>query len=122
MDNFRYVIVTFETMANVENDIASEKRQQNPSPFIKINDNFAGKRICVRNNAHNYFILSLIVLFKLLIVGVAFFLGHPVYRFFLVLVHYPATMVDQACLIFSTQSCMHIQCELEEKQETKIQC
>ena len=32
----------------------------------------------IRNNAHNFFILSLVFL-KLLIISVAFFLGHPVY-------------------------------------------
>ena len=35
----------------------------------------------IRNNAHNFFILSLVFL-KLLIVGVAFFLGHPVYEIY----------------------------------------
>ena len=30
---------------------------------------------CIRNNAHNFFILSLVL--KLLIVSVAFFLGNP---------------------------------------------
>ena len=49
--------------------------------FIKINDLGAillGKEFYTLYSAHNFFILSLIFL-KLLIVSVAFFLGHPVY-------------------------------------------
>ena len=39
MENFQYVNCDFwDRRANLENDIASEKRQQNQNPFIKIND------------------------------------------------------------------------------------
>ena len=39
MENFRYVIGTFETqVAHFENTIASEKRPWNQNSFIKIND------------------------------------------------------------------------------------
>ena len=74
MENFLYVNCDFcNKRAHFENDIASEKWPQNQNTFIKVNDlgvillemNF------IRSNAHNF-------LLKLLIIGVAFFLGHPV--------------------------------------------
>ena len=76
MENFGTSIVTFETdVANLENDIASEKRLYNQNAFIKIND--LGVILLRKNSIYNFFILSLVFL-KLLIVGIAFFLGHPV--------------------------------------------
>ena len=62
--------------AHLENDIASEKRPYNQNAFIKINDLGV---VLLGKNAHNFFILSLVFL-KLLIVSVAFFLGHPVLK------------------------------------------
>ena len=74
-------IVTVETeVANFENDIASEKRPyriKTPSSKLMILVSFCSEKNSICINAHNYFILSLVFL-KLLIVGVAFFLGHPV--------------------------------------------
>ena len=80
MENFRYINCDFwDRRAYLENDIASEKRPQNQNAFIKTNDLgviLLGKEF-LRNNAHNFIILSPVFL-KLLIVSVAFFLGHPV--------------------------------------------
>ena len=66
--------VTFETeVANFENDIVLPPKTAIESKQMSS----CRKKNCVRNNAHNFFTLSLVFL-KLLIVGVAFFLGHPV--------------------------------------------
>ena len=46
--------------------------------FFQQNDTKINEKNSIRINAHNFVILSLVFL-KLLIVGVAFFLGHPVY-------------------------------------------
>ena len=53
-------------------------RIKTPSSKLTILVSSCWKKNCIRNNAHNFFILSLVFL-KLLIVSVAFFLGHPVY-------------------------------------------
>ena len=77
---FRTTIVTFGIeVANFENYIASENGHRIKTAFIKINDLgvILLEKNSMRHNAHNFFVLSLVFL-KLLIVGVAFFLGHPV--------------------------------------------
>ena len=53
-------------------------RIKTPSSKLTILVSSCWEKNFIRNNAHNFFILSL-VFFKLLIVSVAFFLGHPVY-------------------------------------------
>ena len=57
----------------------SHHRIKTPSSKLTILVSSCWKKNFIRNNnAHNFFILSLVFL-KLLIVSVAFFLGHPVY-------------------------------------------
>ena len=53
-------------------------RIKTPTSKLMILVSSCWKKNFIRNNAHNFFILSLVFL-KLLIVGVAFFLVHPVY-------------------------------------------
>ena len=53
-------------------------RIKTPSSNLKILMSSCWEKNFIRNNAHNFFILSLVFL-KLLIVSVAFFLGHLVY-------------------------------------------
>ena len=52
-------------------------RIKTPSSKLTILVSSCWEKNFIRNNAHNFFILSLVFL-KLLIVSVAFFLGHPV--------------------------------------------
>ena len=61
---------------NFENDIASENgsRIKTPSSKLTILVSSCWKKNFIHNNAHNFFILSIVFL-KLLIVSVAFFLG-----------------------------------------------
>ena len=54
-------------------------RIQTPSSKLTMLVSSCWEKKFIRNNAHNFFILSLVFL-KLLIVSVAFFLGHPVYH------------------------------------------
>ena len=54
-------------------------RIKTPSSKLTILVSSCWEKNFIRNNAYNFFILSLVFL-KLLIVSVAFFLGHPVYR------------------------------------------
>ena len=81
MENIRYVDCDFcDRMANLENDIASEKwpkNQHTPSSKLTILVSSCSEKNSIRNNAHKCFMLSLVFL-KLLIESVAFFLGHPV--------------------------------------------
>ena len=53
-------------------------RIKTPSIKLTILVSSCWEKKFIRNNAHNFFILSLVFL-KLLIVSVAFFLGHPVF-------------------------------------------
>ena len=85
MEIFGTSIVTFETeVANLKMALPQKNghRIKTPSSRLMILVSFRWEKNSVRINAHNFFIFSLVFL-KLLIVGVAFFLGHPVY----ILVH-----------------------------------
>ena len=57
----------------------SGNRIKTPSSKLAFLVSSCWEKNFIRNNAHNFFILSLVFL-KLLIVSVAFFLGHPVYH------------------------------------------
>ena len=56
----------------------SGHRIKTPSSKLAFLVSSCWKKNFIRDNAHNFFILSLVFL-KLLIVSVTFFLGHPVY-------------------------------------------
>ena len=76
MENFRYVNCdVWDRSANLENYIASEKGHRIKTPKLTFLVSSCWEKNFIRNNAHNFLILSLIFL-KLLIVSVAFFLGH----------------------------------------------
>ena len=74
-------IVTFEIEGQILKMTLPQKnghRIKTPSSKLTILVSSCwGKNFFIHNNAHNSFILSLVFL-KLLIVSVAFFLGHPV--------------------------------------------
>ena len=73
-------IVTFETeVANFKMTLPQKNghRIKTPSSKLMILVSFCWENNSIRIYAHSFFILSLVFL-KLLIVGVAFFLGHPV--------------------------------------------
>ena len=73
-------IVTFQMeVANSENDIVSGNghRIKTPSSKLMILVSSCWEKNYMCHNTHNFVILSLVFL-KLLIVDVAFFLGHPV--------------------------------------------
>ena len=73
-------IVTFEIEEQILKMTLPHKnghRIKMPSSTLTILVSSCWKKNFIRNNAHNFFILSLVFL-KLLIISVAFFLGQPV--------------------------------------------
>ena len=79
-------------------------RIKTPSSKLTILVSSCWEKNFVRNNAHNFSLLSLIFL-KLLIVSVAFFLGHPVYR---ILNHSCSALWYQHFMKYETYNPMNI--------------
>ena len=78
---FGTLIVTFEIEGQILKITLPQKsghRIKTSSSKLTILVSSCWEKNFIRNNVHNFFILSLVFL-KLLIVSVAFFLGHPVY-------------------------------------------
>ena len=81
MEIFGTSIVLYETeVTNFKMTLPQKNghRIKTPSSKLMILVSFCWEKNSISINAHNHFIFSLVFL-KLLIVGVAFFLGHPVY-------------------------------------------
>ena len=74
--------MTFEIEGQILNmTLPQENGHRIKTPSLKLTilvSSYWEKKRYIRNNAHNFFILSLVFL-RLLIESVAFFLGHPVY-------------------------------------------
>ena len=75
--NFRYVNCDFWDRSGKFLPQKNGRKIKTPSSKFRSLVSYCWEKNSIRNNAHNFFILSLVFL-KLLIVGVAFFLGHPV--------------------------------------------
>ena len=79
--HFRYVNCDFEIEGQILKMALPQKnghRIKTPSSKLTILVSSCWEKNFIRNNTHNFFILSLVFL-KLLIVTVAFFLGHHIY-------------------------------------------